>query len=118
MFDAVRSFKYVCDLCGTVKYKESEPTKIPDKWEHGANDGSYFCDFCSRTLREIEYNSINHMFDKTSSIKKRKHGYWINRGSWLGTCSVCNFTCERYDDDIMDEYCPHCGARMVGCICK
>lgn len=118
MFNVISVFKYECDLCGVVKYKESKLSVYPDKWKRGATADSCFCDSCSRMLQEIGYNPTTHTFDKMLSIEKNKHGHWIHRGSGLDTCSVCNFTCGRYDDDTMDEYCSHCGAKMDGCVCK
>ena len=112
MFNVISTFKYECDLCGVIKYKESKSLGLPDKWKRGGTANSCFCDSCFRKLQEIGYDPTTHTFDKTLSIEKIKYGHWIYRGSGLYTCSVCNSTCGRYHDGTMDEYCSHCGAKM------
>lgn len=35
MFNVISAFKYECDLCVVVKYKESKLSGFPDKWKRG-----------------------------------------------------------------------------------
>lgn len=118
MLETIEAIKYTCDMCGAEKYEESELAGIPNKWVRGATRCSLFCESCSHILQEVGYNLKKHTFDKTPTLRTGTHGHWIHRGSGLDTCSVCNFTCGRYDDDTMDECCSHCGAKMDGCVCK
>lgn len=68
---AIAAFKYECDICGVIKYKESKSSGFPDKWKRGASSESCFCDSCSRMLQEIGYDPTTHTFDKTLSIEKK-----------------------------------------------
>ncbi len=56
---------------------------------------------------------VNHVLKKIKSLPtiEPKRGKWINEhedghGSWVGTCDQC------YTENHVDNFCPHCGARM------
>lgn len=62
---------------------------------------------------------IFDIIDEQPIIEERKTGHWIevndsyNRIS--GRCSVCGWESHMYEDDVVGmNYCPNCGARMIG----
>ena len=59
----------------------------------------------------------------TADVVEVKHGYWEeywddNYLCWSHKCSNCdNFPLtkdETMHDEVLSEYCPHCGAKMDG----
>lgn len=54
-------------------------------------------------------------FDKTSKPKEIKTAFFITSKHNKATCSNCKRTfCDAYDFDNHDNYCRHCGAKIIG----
>jgi DNA-directed RNA polymerase subunit RPC12/RpoP len=78
-----------------------------------------------KDITEVDNKTILECYKKEfteESIEKildalRPQGKWIKH-EWGYSCSVCNETNDyAYDNNIhkfVDNYCPHCGAKMDG----
>ena len=68
--------------------------------------------------KEHDGVTLQSIIDKvpTADVVEVKHGKWIRYGinSKSCTCSNCNITqtVNIYNDKVMFNYCPYCGAKM------
>jgi len=79
---------------------------------HGANSDDHQPYYISDDIYEAIRNA------PTVEAAPVVHGSWERIHMWTGAetifCSVCGEDCYVSDtgDDILSDYCPHCGARM------